>query len=107
MTAWKDWLDSLTTQVNFHKGRHENGGADEIDLDGLSGDPADTVNKSDFNAKADLLTASANDTPVILPVGANGEFLVPNSSTSTGLEWVGIVTYEGVVVVNEGQVVYT
>ena len=64
-------------------------------------------NESLLDAKGDLISASADNTPVILSVGDNGEFLVPNPSTSTGLEWVGIVTYEGVVVVNEGQVVYT
>jgi hypothetical protein len=56
--------------------------------------------------KGDLIVRNAT-VPDILSVGSDGEFLVPNSSTSTGLEWVGIVTYEGVVVVNEGQVVYT
>ena len=65
------------------------------------------INESLLDAKGDLISASADNTPAILSVGVNGEFLVPNSSTSTGLEWVGIVTYEGVVVVNEGQVVYT
>jgi hypothetical protein len=43
--------------------------------------------KSIVNAKGDLITATANDTPSIISVGANGETLVANSSTSTGLGW--------------------
>jgi hypothetical protein len=45
------------------------------------------VSKADFNAKGDLLSASANDTPLILTAGANGRILTTNSSTATGLEW--------------------
>ena len=41
------------------------------------------------DAKGDLLTATADNTPARLAVGANGETLVANSSTSTGLAWAG------------------
>jgi hypothetical protein len=41
-----------------------------------------------FDAKADILTATAADTPARLAVGTNGQFLSANSSTATGLEWV-------------------
>jgi hypothetical protein len=40
-----------------------------------------------FDAKGDLLTATANDTPARLAVGNNGETLVADSSTSTGLRY--------------------
>jgi hypothetical protein len=40
-----------------------------------------------FAAKGDLLGASANDTPAVLTVGNNGETLVADSSTSTGLRY--------------------
>ncbi len=65
------------------------------------------INESLLDAKGDLISASADNTPAVLSVGVNGEFVTAKSSNSNGLEWVGIVTYEGVVVVNEGQVVYT
>jgi hypothetical protein len=42
-----------------------------------------------FDAKADLLTATANDTPARLPVGANNTKLVADSTQSTGLKYVG------------------
>lgn len=45
------------------------------------------VAKSAFNAKGDLLSASANDTPLILGVGSNGQVLKASSAESTGLVW--------------------
>jgi hypothetical protein len=45
------------------------------------------VSKADFNAKGDLLSASANDTPLILSVGSAGQVLKVNSGESTGLQW--------------------
>lgn len=40
-----------------------------------------------FNAKGDILSASADDTPAILSVGANGSVLRAASGQTTGLEW--------------------
>jgi hypothetical protein len=40
-----------------------------------------------FDAKADILTATAADTPARLGVGANDTVLTADSSTSTGLKW--------------------
>jgi hypothetical protein len=42
-----------------------------------------------FDAKADLLTATANDTPARLAVGADNYFLQAASGEATGLKWGG------------------
>ena len=42
---------------------------------------------SSFNAKGDLLSASANDTLSVVTVGANGTILTANSATASGLSW--------------------
>jgi hypothetical protein len=39
------------------------------------------------DAKGDLVTGTAADTPARLAVGSNGQVLKANSGTSTGLEW--------------------
>lgn len=40
-----------------------------------------------LDAKGDLITATAADTPARLAVGANGTYLQADSTTSTGLKW--------------------
>jgi hypothetical protein len=45
------------------------------------------IQATSFNAKGDLLSASANDTLSVLSVGSNGRVLTANSATSSGLEW--------------------
>ncbi len=42
-----------------------------------------------FDAKGDLLTATANDTPARLAVGANNTVLIADSAEATGLKWGG------------------
>jgi uncharacterized protein YaiE (UPF0345 family) len=45
------------------------------------------IQATSFNAKGDLLSASANDTLSVLAVGSNGQVLTANSATSSGLQW--------------------
>jgi len=40
-----------------------------------------------FNAKGDLLTATADNAPTILSLGTNGFVLTVDTSTATGLTW--------------------
>jgi len=47
----------------------------------------DAVLSTDFDAKGDLISASAASTPIRVPVGTNGYVLKANSATTSGLEW--------------------
>jgi hypothetical protein len=50
-------------------------------------DLATAIDKALFDAKGDILVATASDTPGKLTVGTNGYVLKANSATATGLEW--------------------
>ena len=47
----------------------------------------DVILESFIAAKGDLIGASANDTPLILSVGTNGQVLTAASGEASGLEW--------------------
>jgi hypothetical protein len=51
---------------------------------------ADSIARSLFDAKGDILVATSADTPGKLALGTNGYFLKANSSTATGLEWAAV-----------------
>jgi hypothetical protein len=55
----------------------------------VSSDDPNAIQNTIVDAKGDLITATAADTPARLAVGNNGESLVADSSTSTGLRWQG------------------
>jgi hypothetical protein len=63
---------------------------------------ADSIARSLFDAKGDILVATSADTPGKLTVGTNGYFLKANSATATGLEWsaVDLSSYATTSVVN-------
>ncbi len=48
---------------------------------------ADSIARSLFDAKGDILVATSADTPGKLAAGTNGYYLKANSATATGLEW--------------------
>jgi len=50
-------------------------------------DLATAIDKALFDAKGDILVATAADTPGKLTVGTNGYYLKADSSTATGLVW--------------------
>lgn len=58
----------------------------QTQITNLSG--AAPLQSTSFNAKGDLLSASANDTLAVVSVGSNGKVLTANSAISSGLEWV-------------------
>jgi hypothetical protein len=53
----------------------------------VSSDDPNAIQNTIVDAKGDLITATASDVPARLAVGNNGETLVADSSTSTGLRY--------------------
>jgi hypothetical protein len=56
-------------------------------------DLATAIDKALFDAKGDILVATAADTPGKLTVGSNGQYLQADSSTATGLTWSSVSGY--------------
>ena len=61
----------------------------DMDFTWVTSDDANAIQNTIVDAKGDLIAASAADTPARLAVGSNGETIVADSSTSTGLRWTG------------------
>jgi hypothetical protein len=59
----------------------------DMDFVWVAQDDSNAIQNAIVDAKGDLIAASANDTPARLAVGNNGETLVADSSTSTGLRY--------------------
>jgi hypothetical protein len=82
-TSMADLLGGTTGQV-LSKASNTN-----MDFTWVTTDDANAIQNSIVDAKGDLIAASAADTPARLAVGNNGETLVADSSTSTGLRYQG------------------
>lgn len=61
----------------------------DLDFTWVAQDDSNAIQNTIVDAKGDLIAASAADTPARLAVGNNGETLVADSSTTTGLRWQG------------------
>lgn len=59
----------------------------DMDFTWVAQDDSNAIQNAIVDAKGDLIAASAADTPARLAVGNNGETLVADSSTSTGLRY--------------------
>jgi len=58
----------------------------------VASDDPNAIQNSIVDAKGDLISATADNTPARLPVGANNTVLTADSSTSTGLKWASAST---------------
>ena len=65
------------------------------------------ISNSLVNAKGDLVTATADDTPARLGVGTNGQVLVAASGETTGLIWQGPAEVIGIAVSDEETAITT
>ena len=54
---------------------------------------ADSIARSLFDAKGDILVATSADTPGKLTAGSDGQYLQADSSTATGLKWSTVSGY--------------
>jgi hypothetical protein len=82
-TSMGDLLGGTTGQV-LSKASNTN-----MDFTWVTSDDANAIQNTIVDAKGDLIAASASDVPARLAVGANGETLVADSSTATGLRYQG------------------
>lgn len=64
----------------------------DMDFTWVTSDDANAIQNAIVDAKGDLITATAADTPARLAVGANNLYLVADSTQSTGLKWEGAIT---------------
>jgi hypothetical protein len=94
-TSMGDLLGGTTGQV-LSKNSNTN-----MDFTWVTSDDANAIQNTIVDAKGDLITATGSDVPARLAVGSNGETLVADSSTSTGLKW-GTPISKGVGLYYEG-----
>jgi hypothetical protein len=59
----------------------------DLDYSWVAQDDSNAIQNAIVDAKGDLISASAADTPARLAVGTNGQILTVDSTTGTGLKW--------------------
>lgn len=72
----------------------------DMDFIWVAQDDSNAIQNAIVDAKGDLISATAADTPARLAVGTNGQVLTVDSTTATGLKWAspastGALTYVG------------
>lgn len=60
----------------------------DLDFKWVAQDDSNAIQNAIVDAKGDLISATAADTPARLAVGANGTVLTADSAETTGLKWV-------------------
>jgi hypothetical protein len=59
----------------------------DLDFTWVNQDDSNAIQNAIVDAKGDLISATAADTPARLAVGTNGQVLTADSATATGLKW--------------------
>ena len=60
----------------------------DMDFTWVAQDDSNAIQNAIVDAKGDLITATAADTPAILAVGTDGQVLSADSTAATGLKWI-------------------
>jgi len=67
----------------------------DLDYSWVTQDDANAIQNAIVDAKGDIITATANDTPARLAVGTNGHVLTADSTTATGIKWAAVAAGGG------------
>jgi hypothetical protein len=59
----------------------------DLDFSWVAQDDSNAIQNAIVDAKGDLISATAADTPARLAVGTNGHVLTADSTTATGIKW--------------------
>lgn len=70
----------------------------DLDFTWVAQDDSNAIQNAIVDAKGDLISATAADTPARLAVGTDGQVLLADSTTATGLKW-GVVTGGGLTLI--------
>jgi hypothetical protein len=62
----------------------------DLDFSWVAQDDSNAIQNAIVDAKGDLISATAADTPARLAVGSNNQVLMADSSTATGLKWAAV-----------------
>ena len=74
--------------------------ATDMDFSWVAQDDSNAIQNAIVDAKGDLISATAADTPSRLAVGANGTVLTADSTTATGLKWATASGASALVLIN-------
>lgn len=74
----------------------------DMDFTWVTSDDANAIQNTIVDAKGDLITATAADTPARLAVGTNGQVLTADSTAATGIKWAAVAAGGKVLQVVQG-----
>lgn len=76
----------------------------DLDFSWVAQDDSNAIQNAIVDAKGDLISATAADTPARLAVGTNGQVLIADSTTATGLKWGSVSSaFVGCSLLNSGS----